>query len=166
MRTVVAHYKQHDISNKGICKISLQTARASLSHLRNETRITWQSGEVSLAGGVKIELQILFSIEGSYANKPDSAWAQISCKQVMCGENKSSVGFQEKETCGVAQSSQTRLRAVEVKSGKEAMPADMDRTVAFGFVELSCCCSVVPACAVTREKKAEKAAESPWRWSV
>lgn len=118
---------------------------------------------MSLAGGVKIELQILFSIEGSYANKPESAWAQISCKQVMCGENKTSVGFQEKETCGVAQSSQTRSRAVEVKSGKEAMPADMDRTVAFGFVELSCCCSVVAPFAVDERGKGEKAAESPWR---
>lgn len=111
---------------------------------------------MSLAGGVKIELQILFSIEGSYANKPDSAWAQISCKQVMCGENKTSVGFQEKETCGVAESSQTRSRVVEVKSGKEAMPADMDRTVVFGFVELSCCCSVVAPFAVTREEKQRK----------
>lgn len=160
-RTVVTHYGQRDISNKGIYKISLQTVRTTLSHLRNETRITWQSREVSLAGGVKIELLILFSIEGSYANKPDSAWAQISCKQVMCGEKKTSVWFQEKETCGVAQLSQTRSRAVEVKSGKEAMSANMDHTVAFGFVELSCCCSVVAPFAVTREEKWRKQPSHP-----
>lgn len=71
-------------------------------------------GAVSVSGEVKIELPILFSIEVSSTYIPDTSLtrlAQISCKQVMCWENKTSVVSQvlgvsrKKETCGTDESS-------------------------------------------------------------